>query len=243
MSGCFSLLPLLVSLDFYFYSKLHLEVMRFKEWAQKTAKDRQENRFILNTGDENPDSQQCSFETVMARDAVEKSKGEWRQAGFGEKVECFEVFWLFFQFWKVRGIWRRVGKNAKMWLISFRILRFRTLQEKSCFSINSQVWEGFRDPSRFSFYQFMTVQLGGIMFCRYRARIIIKIASSIMLIATGMAIRSTPSKEVLNRIHDHTQPRELMQWIVPGAMLGAEMKTEKLGNSYGDILIAIVTLE
>ena len=56
------------------------------------------------------------------------------------------------------------------------------------------------------------------MFCRYRARIVIKIASSIMLIATGTLIRMTPSKDVLNRVHDHTQPRELMQWIVPAAM-------------------------
>eukprot|EP00913_Durusdinium_trenchii_P026155 g24537.t1 len=82
-----------------------------------------------------------------------------------------------------------------------------------------QVWEGFRDPGRFSFYQFMTVQLGGIMFCRYRARIIIKIASSVMLLAAGTLIRLTPSKDVLNRVHDHSQPRELMQWIVPAAML------------------------
>ncbi|CAK8987648.1 Lipase_3 domain-containing protein [Durusdinium trenchii] len=127
----------------------------FKEWAYKTAKDRQQNRFILQSEDAH-----SSFDTVIARDAVEKSNGEWRK-----------------------------------------------------------VWEGFRDPGLFSFYQFMTVQLSGIIFCRYRARIIIKIASSIMLLTTGTLIRLTPSKDVLNRVHDHSQPRELMQWIVPAAML------------------------
>ena len=86
------------------------------------------------------------------------------------------------------------------------------------------VWEGFKDPGRFSFYQFMTVQLGGIMFCRYRARIIIKIASSIMLLAAGTLIRLTPSKDVLNRVHDHTKPRELIQWIVPATMWGTVTK-------------------
>lgn len=57
------------------------------------------------------------------------------------------------------------------------------------------------------------------MFCRYRARIIIKIASSLMLLAAGTLIRLTPSKEVLNRVHDHTKPRELIEWIVPASML------------------------
>eukprot|EP00913_Durusdinium_trenchii_P006665 g6263.t1 len=46
----------------------------FKEWAYKTAKDRQQNRFILQSEDAH-----SSFDTVIARDAVEKSNGEWRQ--------------------------------------------------------------------------------------------------------------------------------------------------------------------
>ena len=63
-----------------------------------------------------------------------------------------------------------------------------------------KVWQGFQDPGRFSFYPLMTVQIGGIMFCQYQARITIKLASSIMLLLTGMLIRLTPSKDVLNRV-------------------------------------------
>eukprot|EP00438_Fugacium_kawagutii_P018358 Skav220714 [mRNA] locus=scaffold1850:53263:58042:- [translate_table: standard] len=103
--------------------------------------------------------------------------------------------------------------------------RFILHQGEQAHSSFDTVWEGFRDPGLFSFYQFMTVQLGGIMFCRYRARIIIKIASSVMLIAVGTLIRVTPSKDVLNRVRDHTQPRELMQWILPAAMCGCDKES------------------
>jgi len=131
----------------------------FRAWAAKTAEERKKNRLaVLQQRDDHVTED--SFDTTLARDAVQKSNGEWRI-----------------------------------------------------------VWEGFQDPVIFNFYQLMTVQLGGIMFCRYRARIIIKLASSIMLLASGSLIRLTPSKDVLNHVHDHTRPREMMEWIAPAAML------------------------
>ena len=56
----------------------------FKEWAYKTAKDRQQNRFILQSEDAH-----SSFDTVIARDAVEKSNGEWRQVCSRPEVQTF----------------------------------------------------------------------------------------------------------------------------------------------------------
>ena len=82
-----------------------------------------------------------------------------------------------------------------------------------------RVWDGFADPSRFRFFQLLTVQLGGIVFCRYWPRMGCKLASSLMLLLAGSMIRLSPSKDVLNYVHDHTAPRDLFSWVVPSAIL------------------------
>ena len=58
----------------------------FLEWAKKTAKDRQQNRFILHGEDT-----QSSFDTVMAKDAVEKSSGQWRKDG---REKSYALVWF-----------------------------------------------------------------------------------------------------------------------------------------------------
>ena len=77
----------------------------------------------------------------------------------------------------------------------------------------------FADPCRFRFFQQLTIQLGGIVFCRYWPRMGCKLASSLMLLLAGPMIRLSPSKDVLNYVHDHTAPRDLVSWIVPAAMV------------------------
>ena len=62
----------------------------------------------------------------------------------------------------------------------------------------------FADPCRFRFFQQLTIQLGGIVFCRYWPRMGCKLASSLMLLLAGPMIRLSPSKDVLNYVHDHT---------------------------------------
>ena len=77
----------------------------------------------------------------------------------------------------------------------------------------------FADPCRFRFFQQLTIQLGGIVFCRYWPRMGCKLASSLMLLLAGPMIRLSPSKDVLNYVHDHTAPRDLVSWIVLAAMV------------------------
>jgi hypothetical protein len=60
------------------------------------------------------------------------------------------------------------------------------------------------DPWRIQFYEHMCIRINGIIFTRYLTRIIIKFASSLCYLITGLLIRSSPSSQILNMVIDHS---------------------------------------
>ena len=102
-----------------------------------------------------------------------------------------------------------------------------------------KVWDGFSD--RFKLYQLLTIQLGGIMFCRFWPRITIKLASSVMILAAGVMIRLSSSKEVMNFVRDFSQPRSASTWILCIGMVVCDLLEPWLDGTSMTLLLVFST--
>jgi hypothetical protein len=70
------------------------------------------------------------------------------------------------------------------------------------------------EPWRIKFYEQICLRINGIIFTRYLTRIIIKFASSLCYLITGLLIRETPSSQILNMVIDHSgaMPTQLLAY-------------------------------
>jgi hypothetical protein len=87
---------------------------------------------------------------------------------------------------------------------------FNTLEGESRKGILRKL---MNDPWKVDFYKSLSITLNSWVYGRYMVRGTIKLASGFMFLVTGVVIRNTPSKEVMNSIIDHSGPMPAQLWV------------------------------
>ena len=92
-------------------------------------------------------------------------------------------------------------------------------------SILGVTWES-------EFYSYLSLRLNGIIFLRAQARVTVSIATALSYIFTGVIIRSTSAKKVMNSVKDHEEELEMKTFVAGISFLVCDLLMMAILNYY-----------